>query len=131
MSWELRNLGVGERAARRDASARVQQAKFAKIQVMDQVAREVAEAHAQVRNRSERITITQRAIQMAEDSYQRNLSRIRDGQGLPLEALQSLQALEDAAPGLFESGCRTQSGTIPIAMVPGMARHRAFGPVGS
>lgn len=96
MSWELRNLGVGERAARRDANARVQQAKFAKIQVMDQVAREVAEAHAQVRNRSERITITQRAIQMAEDSYQRNLSRIRDGQGLPLEALQSLQALEDA-----------------------------------
>ncbi len=96
VSWEMRNLGLGEHAARREATARVQQAKFEKIRVMDQVAREVSEAHAQVTYRAERITVTQRAIELAENSYQRNLSRIRDGQGLPLEALQSLEALESA-----------------------------------
>ncbi|WP_425399940.1 TolC family protein [Aeoliella sp.] len=96
MTWEVRNLGFGERAARREATSRIQQAKFEKIRVMDQVAREVNEAHAQVLRRAERITITKRAIRSAENSYQRNYSRIRDGQGLPLEVLQSVQALEDA-----------------------------------
>jgi len=96
MTWEVRNLGFGERAARREAASRIQQAKFEKIRVMDQVAREVSESHAQVQRRAERITVTQRAIESAQNSYQRNLSRIRDGQGLPLEVLQSVQALEDA-----------------------------------
>ena len=90
----VRNLGFGERAARRESSARIQQAKFEKVRVMDQVAREISEAHSQVRFRREQIQITQGAIQSAVDSYERNLKRIREGQGLPLEVLQSAQALE-------------------------------------
>lgn len=96
LTWEIRNLGLGEKAARRESEALVQQAKFEKVRVLDQVAREVAEAHAQVTHRSTRITITERAIESAENSYQRNVSRIRDGQGIPLEVLQSLRALEEA-----------------------------------
>ena len=45
----------------------------------------------------------QRAIQSAEDSYGRNLSRIRDRQGLPLEVLQSVQALENARRAYLEA----------------------------
>ncbi len=96
MSWKVRNLGFGEGAARRETEAQIQQAKFEQVRVLDQVAREVSEAHSQVIHRAERIAITQRAIQSAEGSYERNLSRIRDGQGIPLEVLQSVQALEDA-----------------------------------
>jgi len=96
LTWEIRNLGFGEDAARRESEALIQQARFEKVRMLDQVAREVAEAHAQVLHRAERITITQTAIQSAADSYKRNLSRIRDGQGLPLEVLQSVRALEDA-----------------------------------
>lgn len=96
MAWELRNLGAGEHAARRQSSARVQQAKFEKLRMLDQVAREVMEARAQVRRRAERVSITRRAITLAESSHERNLSRIRDGEGLPLEALQSVQALEQS-----------------------------------
>lgn len=96
LTWEIRNLGFGEGAARRESEALIQQARFEKVRVLDQVAREVAEAHSQVLHRAERITITQNAIKSAEDSYERNLSRIRDGQGLPLEVLQSVRALEDA-----------------------------------
>jgi outer membrane protein TolC len=96
LSWEVRNLGLGEHAIRREADAQIQQAKFEKIRVMDQVAREVAEAYSQVQFRSQQIRVTRDAIQTAENSYQRNLSRIRDGQGLPLEVLQSVRALEDA-----------------------------------
>ncbi|MCA9090758.1 MAG: TolC family protein [Planctomycetaceae bacterium] len=96
VTWEIRNLGFGEQAARRTAEAQFQQARFDSVRVMDQVARDVAEAHAQVTHRAERVDITRRAIESAQNSYDRNLSRIRDGQGLPLEVLQSVQALEAA-----------------------------------
>lgn len=94
ISWEVRNLGFAERAVRREACARIQQAKFEKIRVMDQVAREISEAYSQVQFRREQMSITQRAIQSAQSAYDLNLARIRDGQGLPLEVLQSVQALE-------------------------------------
>ena len=96
MSWEIRNLGCGERAARRGRLAQVQQANFEKLRVMDQVTRDVSEAFAQVGFRQRQIEITRDAIANARDSYRRNLERIRDGQGLPLEVLQSVQALETA-----------------------------------
>ncbi|KAA5547361.1 TolC family protein [Roseiconus nitratireducens] len=96
VTWEVRNLGFGEHAARRQSTARLQQAKFEKIRVMDQVAREVSEACSRVEYRRQRIEATRQAIASAEDSYRLNVERIRDGQGLPLEALQSLQALESA-----------------------------------
>jgi outer membrane protein TolC len=94
--WQVRNIGFGEAAARREATAQLEQARFEQVRLLDQVASEVTQARAGVRNRFQQISITRRAIQSAEDSYQRNLSRIRDGQGLPIEVLQSVQALEDA-----------------------------------
>ncbi|TWU47258.1 Outer membrane efflux protein [Rubripirellula tenax] len=96
MSWQIRNLGLGERAARQESSSRVQQARYEKLRVMDQVALEVSEAHAQIQFRRQQISITEQAIQTAQQSFDLNLSRIRDGQGLPLEVLQSLQTLETA-----------------------------------
>ncbi len=94
MVWEMRNLGFGEGAARRERTAQLQQATFTKIRIMDQVAQEVAEANAQVEIRRQQLEITQIAINSARDSYQRNIDRIRDGQGLPIEVLQAIQALE-------------------------------------
>lgn len=94
VAWEVRNLGFGEKAARREQSARVQQAQFDKIRVMDQVVFEVNEAWAQIGFRSQQISLTQEAIAAAEDSHRRNLERIRDGEGLPIEVLQSAQSLE-------------------------------------
>ena len=96
LTWQVRNLGLGEGAARRQSHAVLEQAKWQKVGVMDQVAREVSEAHAQVVHRAGRIAIAESAISTAQDSYQRNLSRIRDAQGLPLEVLQSIRALEEA-----------------------------------
>ncbi|MCA9080057.1 MAG: TolC family protein [Planctomycetaceae bacterium] len=96
MTWEVRNLGLGERAARRESQARVEQARFEQVRLLDQVAREVTEAATQVRHRQARIAVAQQAIESARRSYDRNHIRIRDGKGLPLEVLQSVRALEDA-----------------------------------
>ncbi|MBX3420591.1 MAG: TolC family protein [Pirellulaceae bacterium] len=96
MVWEMRNLGLGEAAARSERTAQVQQATFAKLRMMDQVAQEVAQANVQVRLRRQQLQMAQIAIASARDSYQRNLDRIRDGLGLPIEFLQSIQALEQS-----------------------------------
>jgi outer membrane protein TolC len=94
--WEVRNLGYGEGAARHEMSSRVAQARLRQIALLDQVAREVVEAHAQVELRRQQIETAKEGAKVAGNSYSKNLDRIQNGQGLPLEALQSLRALAQA-----------------------------------
>jgi len=91
--WELRNLGFGDVAARSETRSLVRQANAKQLAMMDQVAREVVEAYAQVTARRAQIETAQRGIAAAQSSHERNLARIRDLQGLPIEAQQSIQAL--------------------------------------
>ena len=91
--WEVRNLGFGERAARNEASSVARQAQLRQVALLDQVAREVTESHAQVLQRKKRIAIAQDGIIAAEKSLKLNLERIENAQGLPIEALQAVQAL--------------------------------------
>lgn len=91
--WELRNLGRGEAAARGEMRSRLEQARWREIAMLDQIAREVVEAHAQVQSRQQQLAIAQEAVALARSSYDKNLDRIQNAQGLPLEVLQSLQAL--------------------------------------
>jgi outer membrane protein TolC len=69
--WEVRNLGFGERAARENA-------------------------RAQTVARKKQIAVAEEGIASAQQSYDRNLNRIRNAQGLPIEVLQSIQALDAA-----------------------------------
>jgi outer membrane protein TolC len=94
--WEIRNLGHGEAAARNAARARIDQARYRQVQLMDLVASEVAEAHAQVLARRSQLETAENGIRSASGSYEKNVQRIKDGQGLPLEVLQSLQALDQS-----------------------------------
>ncbi len=94
--WEIRNFGAGEVAAREAARSRLEQAKLAQVQRLDRVAREIIEAHAQSESLRGQIAVAQSGISVASESYRRNLERIRGGQGLPLEVLQSIQALDQS-----------------------------------
>jgi outer membrane protein TolC len=94
--WELRNLGIGEKAARDNARAQIQQARMQEVQTMDLVAREVVETYSQVQARQKQIAAAKEGIVAAQRSYERNLERIRNVQGLPIEVLQSIQALDAA-----------------------------------
>lgn len=94
--WELRNLGLGERARRNETSSQYDQARALQVSMMDRVAREVVESHAQIQSRHGQIEIAKLGVKTATDSFERNLARIREGQGLPIEAVQSLQALDES-----------------------------------
>ncbi len=66
------------------------------VKALDRVAAEVAEAHAQVTARQGQINLAKQGITAAGDSCRRNSERIRNAQGLPIEALQSVLALNTA-----------------------------------
>lgn len=94
--WEIRNLGFGERAARDETSSVVRQAQMRELALLDRVAREVTESHAQVTQRQKRIETAKKGIVAAEQSYSLNQQRIENAQGLPIEVLQAIQALATA-----------------------------------
>ncbi len=94
--WEMRQLGFGERAAQREARSRITQARMRELATMDRIAREVNETLAQILARKKQIEICKEAVYAANDSFEKNWERIRNGQGLPIEALQSIQALATA-----------------------------------
>jgi len=101
--WEIRNLGFGERAARDETASAVRQNRMRQVAVLDQVAREVTEAHAQVNRRRTRIELAGRGVRAAEESYALNKKRMQDGEGLPIEALQAVQALTAARRGYLDA----------------------------
>ena len=94
--WEVRQMGVGENAIRQEAKSRITQARMREMSQMDRIAREVTESHAQVASRARQIQIIEEAIVTAEESFKKNWDRIQNGQGLPIEVLQSIQALATA-----------------------------------
>lgn len=94
--WEVRQLGFGEKVARDEANSRIEQAKWREIATLDRIAREVVEATAQVDSRRQQIAQAQTAVSAAQRSYDQNRERIRNAQGLPIEALQAIQALGTA-----------------------------------
>jgi outer membrane protein TolC len=103
--WEVRNLGQGDAASRDEMRSRVRQARWQQVATLDQVAREVVETRAQVQSRRRQIELAQTAIRAAEDSYAKNVDRIQNAEGLPLEVLQSLQALAQARREYLRAAC--------------------------
>ncbi|MCC7422417.1 MAG: TolC family protein [Planctomycetaceae bacterium] len=94
--WEVRNLGFGEKAARDQARSRVDQARFRQLEAMDTIVREIVQFHAQAEAATAQIDVARGAVTSAREAYARDLSRIREAQGLPIETLQSLLALDAA-----------------------------------
>jgi len=94
--WELRALGLGDRAARQSAGSALRQVQARRIATMDLVAREITEALALSRTSGKQIEIAREGVEAALQSYERNVARIEQGKGLPIEVMQSVQALSVA-----------------------------------
>lgn len=94
--WEIRQLGLGERAIRDAQRSKVEQARWKQIQIMDQVAQDVTQAHILSRAKHSQVDVARGGLEFALDSYRLNMERIGAREGLPIEALQSVQALDTA-----------------------------------
>ena len=95
-AWELKNLGLGTRAARERRSSQYRQSLFAWHRGRDRVATEVTQAYHQVHAQRERIGLAESNLVDALRSLELNKTRITGLQGLPLEALQAVQAVANA-----------------------------------
>jgi outer membrane protein TolC len=96
MFWELRNFGFGERAARNLAASQVHQLEFRRVFLSNRIRREVNEAYVRLISARSQVAQAEASVKSAQSSYSRNLQRIRNGQGLPLEVLQSINAFNNA-----------------------------------
>jgi outer membrane protein TolC len=91
--WQFRNMGVGNVALIRAADSRVRQVRLRELETLNLVRSQVAEAHALVAAGFLQIDAGEKALRSAGDAFRQDLDRIKGGQGLPLEAIDSLRLL--------------------------------------
>ncbi len=91
--WQLRNLGFGTHVARQERSSQFRQAQLDYYRIQDLVTTEVTKAYHQVHAQRMQLSLAKANVEKALDSYRQNILRIRGLAGLPLEALQALQAV--------------------------------------
>ena len=91
--WSLQNLGVGNIALIRLSQSNLRQDELRGIDVLDRVRAEVVIAYGRTHIRSEQIDVAAHAIEASQRSFEQDLVRIRSGQGLPIEVLDSMRLL--------------------------------------
>lgn len=101
--WSLNNLGFGNLAEQRRWRSLVDQATAQQGWVVDQVRREVSEAHALSSARFHEVEVARRQVVIAYQGYRLDLSRIRNLEGRPIEVLNSLNLLATARQDLIRA----------------------------
>ncbi len=91
--WTFRNLGVGNVALIRAADSRVRQTRLRELETVNLVRSQVAESHARVAARFLQIDSAEKAVRSSSEAFREDLTRIKGGQGLPLEVIDSLRIL--------------------------------------
>jgi outer membrane protein TolC len=91
--WTFKNMGVGNWAMVKIADSRAKQSQYREIEMLNQVRAEVADAHARVASRYLQIESAEKAVRAGNDAFNEDMIRIKGGQGLPLELLDSLRIL--------------------------------------
>ena len=94
--WSAQNLGIGNIAITSNRRAQRDQAWGERLRTLNLVRREVADAFALSQAQQRNVAVARRRLETAETGYREDLLRIRGGQGLPIELLDSLQRLVTA-----------------------------------
>ena len=90
--WEWKNLGYGNLALRERAVSQMRQAQFQADWTSDRIRTQIVTAFEDVHSFAQQIESTRQQILSARDSYDRNLKRVRQSRGLPIELLQATRA---------------------------------------
>jgi outer membrane protein TolC len=101
--WQVRNLGFGNKAEIFEQKVLHEQALLRQVQIRDQVVAQVVQAQEQVARSRERLGIIRAGLFGADNgpsgpafqSLRLSLERIKQGEGRPLEALDSVRGLND------------------------------------
>lgn len=91
--WSLRNLGVGNLGLVRLGQSNLRQNELRNLEVLDRIRAEVATAYARTHARYAQIAINERAVEAGSKSFQEDVTRTLNREGLPIEVLDSLRLL--------------------------------------
>ena len=94
--WTLQNLGVGNKSLIEAAGSRLRSADLEILVTLDRVRSEVASAQARTHARFAQVLSCELAIQSGIPAFREDIERIRGGEGLPLEVVDSLRLLARA-----------------------------------
>jgi outer membrane protein TolC len=94
--WELKGLGFGNRALRRERASQQLQAALTAEQMRDTIAAEVTRAYYWVRLRHQQIGEARAQVEAAAEALPLNFKGILGGQLRAIEAQQAIQALAAA-----------------------------------
>ena len=101
--WELQNMGQGTRAARDAATSRERQAAVTLSRTRDDVVTEVTQAWHEAAGSRKRLAMSGARLKQAGETLRLHRLRIRGLVGLPLEALQAVEAISQARQDRLEA----------------------------
>lgn len=94
--WNVQNLGFGNRALQHRGRARVGQAVARLDSTKNRIRDEVADSLAQIRSELSRIETARKQLATAQEGFAEELVRIKQGEGRPLEVLDSTRQLTES-----------------------------------
>jgi outer membrane protein TolC len=94
--WTAQNLGLGNVALIRIARSNLRSQDLRLVQTLDMIGQQVAAAYAATHARFAQIATTEKSVQTSKNGYEEDMLRIRQGQGLPIELLDSLRLLGES-----------------------------------
>lgn len=101
--WEVRNLGFGHAARQAQEQSRYQQSLYRYHATRDGIVAEITQAYHQTQSQRKQIKLAESRVSDAFETFELSKARIRGLAGLPLEALQAVQAVADARQNLLEA----------------------------
>ena len=101
--WELRNFGFGNRALQRQRTAQHRQEEISAMLIRDTIAAEVTDAYVRLQGRYRSISVAKNNVEESLQSLHLNMTRIRGGEGLPIEALQAIQSVAKARSAYLDA----------------------------
>jgi len=94
--WTIQNLGFGNAALQKERRAERDDAIAQRGLVLNQIGREVTDAYAQFQARRQELDLARGRLETAAAGAREEINRTRGGEGLPLEAINSVNLLVDA-----------------------------------
>jgi len=132
--WSMQNLGFGNLALQKRSCAERELAIAERGRVANAIAREVGDAWAAVETKRRQVGLARQRLESAIDGAREELVRTRAGEGLPIEAINSVNLLGESGRALVEAvggfdlaqfRLFVALGQTPHAALPDPARREA------
>jgi len=103
--WEFKNLGLGNYLLRRRSRSAWRESQLKVELLQNRVIAEVLASAGDCASYRRQINAAEEGLEAANNSYELNLERIRDAEGIPLELVQAIQARTNSQNRLTEAIC--------------------------